>query len=180
MAKNECAFEHIDVDVIDKTLKKIDESSIILDKIVNTLVAKYCSELDELMNEAKRVINDLEVPITNDELDSFIMRLSTALYFTGEAQETLGIREDVSRAVEREVYNEAHRKANGTVSDKEAAAQLASQQEFITTTAISRAYKKIKSRMECGMEMLSSFKKVISRRMTELELSKGFREGEDV
>lgn len=171
MARNDYALEHIDKERILKTLDRIDNNSELLDAVVNKLVEKYCKELDDLMQDARRVVNDTDNPVTNDELDSFIMRLSTTLYFTGEAQESLGIKEDIARAVEREVYNQAHKEASGTVSDKDVAAQIASQQEFITLTAISRAYKKIKLRMDCGLELLSSFKKVISRRMQELELA---------
>lgn len=176
MARNDYALEHIDREKVDKTFSRIDLNSSLLDDVVNGLVKKYCSDLDDLMQQAKEVINNLDAPISNEELDSFIMRLSVTLYFTGEAQETLGIREDVAKAVEREVYNKAHKDASGTVSDKDVAAQIASQQEFITLTAISRAYKKIKSRMECGMELLSSFKKVISRRMAEMDLSNSTRD----
>ena len=172
MAKNNYALESIDKEKVLKTLDRIDNNSELLDSVVNGLVDKYCSDLDKLMKDAKNIINDVENPITNDELDSFIMRLSTTLYFTGEAQESLGIKEDIARAVEREVYNRAHSEAKGTVSDKDVAAQIASQQEFVTLTAISRAYKKIKLRMDCGLELLSSFKKVVSRRMLEMELTK--------
>lgn len=171
MSRNDYALEHIEKDKVNSALDRINRNSALLDDVVNDLVSKYCKDLDELMLEARAVIEDKDAPITNDELDSFIMRLSTTLYFTGEAQETLGIREDVAKAVERDVYNKAHKEASGTVSDKDATAQIASQQEFVTLSAISRAYKKIKSRMECGMELLSSFKKVISRRMAELDLN---------
>lgn len=171
MSRNDYALEHIERDKVNETLDRINKNSKLLDEVVDELVSKYCKDLDNLMIEAKAVIEDKDAPITNKELDSFIMRLSTTLYFTGEAQETLGIREDVAKAVEREVYNKAHKEASGTVSDKDVTAQIASQQEFITLTAISRAYKKIKSRMECGMEILSSFKKVISRRIAELDLN---------
>lgn len=171
MSKNDYALEHIDKEKVIKTLNHIEDNSELLDSVVNGLVNKYCKELDDLMKKARDVINDTNNPVTNDELDSFIMRLSTILYFTGEAQESLGIKEDIARAVERDVYNKAHKEAVGTVSDKETAAQIASQQEFVTLTAISRAYKKIKLRMECGMELLSSFKKVVSRRMLEMELA---------
>ena len=129
MGRNDNAFDHIDTEKVNSTLKRIDNNSKLLDRVVDDLVKKYCSELDDLMQQARDVINNLDAPISNEELDSFIMRLSVLLYFTGEAQETLGIREDVARAVEREVYNNAHKEATGTVSDKDVYAQISSQQE---------------------------------------------------
>ena len=64
-----------------------------------------------------------------------------------------------------------YEKSTGTVADKTAAAELATQNEYITHIAYSRAYKKIKNRMDMAMETLQSIKKVISRRITEMEVS---------
>jgi hypothetical protein len=66
------------------------------------------------------------------------------------------------------VYN----KVKGTIADKTALAETESQAEFITNMAYSRAYKKIKLRLDLGNELLQSIKKVITRRTSEYELGK--------
>ena len=41
----------------------------------------------------------------------------------------------------------------------------------MTLAIYSRAYKKVKLRMDAGYEMLNSLKKVMNKRITEMELS---------
>ena len=98
-------------------------------------------------------------PPTDKELDEFTLNIPVLLYFTGEAQEALGIKEDVAKAVKMELYNEIYNKSVGTIADKTAQAELLTQAEFITHVAYSRAYKKIKLRMEAANETLQSIKK---------------------
>ena len=63
-------------------------------------------------------------------------------------------------------------KATGkTVADKTAQAELIAQAETMTLAIYSRAYKKVKLRMDAGYEMLNSLKKVMNKRIAEMELS---------
>ena len=94
------------------------------------------------------------------------------MYFIGEAQEALGIREDVSKAIRQDVYNTAFSAAVGTIADKQANAELSSQSETVANIAFSRAYKKVKIRLDAASEMLQSVKKVMSRRMSEADLTR--------
>ena len=59
---------------------------------------------------------------------------------------------------------------NGTIDDKKSQSELASQAETITHIIYSRAYAIVKEKMNAAYELLSSCKKVISRRMSEYEL----------
>ncbi len=124
------------------------------------------------MDFIKNILDDEISPPTDQELDDFTLNLPVLLYFTGEAQESLGIKEDVSKAVRQELYNEIFDKSTGTIADKTASAELATQNEYITQVAYQRAYKKVKLRMEAGYETLQSVKKVITRRGQEYELSR--------
>ena len=174
MAKgNEIALSgEIKVGKIRQLQKRIDANSDIVDSIVNRLVSDYCKPLDEYMEFIRNILNDAVNPPTDRELDDFVLNIPVLLYFTGEAQEALGIKEDVARAVKQELYNEIYEKSTGTIADKTAAAELATQNEYIAHVAYQRAYKKIKLRMEAANEMLQSVKKVISRRMVEYEVAR--------
>jgi hypothetical protein len=59
---------------------------------------------------------------------------------------------------------------NGTIDDKKSQSELASQAETITHIIYSRAYSIVKEKMNAAYELLSSVKKVISRRLAEYEL----------
>ena len=70
------------------------------------------------------------------------------------------------------MYSKAREQATGkTVADKTAQAELIAQAETMTLAIYSRAYKKVKLRMDAGYEMLNSLKKVMNKRITEMELS---------
>lgn len=151
---------------------RIDKNSTSLNSIVNKLVSKYCNQLDEYVELIRTALQDQNSPPTDYELDMWVMELPVLLYFTGEGQESLGIKEDIAKAVKMELYNNTRMDSTGTVADKDAAAELATQHEFLAHVAYQRAYKKIKLRMELANEILQSVKKVISRRMVEYELAR--------
>lgn len=174
MAKGKEAALSGDIDAgkVRSLQKRIDENSDLVDSIVNRLVSEYCRSLDEYMQFIRNILNDTANPPTDRELDDFALNIPVLIYFTGEAQEALGIKEDVAKAVKQELYNEIYDKATGTIADKTAAAELATQNEYIAHIAYQRAYKKVKLRMEAANETLQSIKKIISRRMVEYEVAR--------
>lgn len=139
---------------------------VISDKLVNN----YCKDLDDLMSIIREELQD-NGGITDAELEFHIMDLANTLYFTGSTQEDLGIKEDTCRAIRQEVYLKARDNGKGTVADKTARAELAAQSETLTLAIYSRTYKKVKLKVEAGYEMLNSLKKIMNRRISELELS---------
>ena len=151
-------------------MKKVDSISDTIKEISDKLVTKYCDDLDDLMIDIKSILtNDT---MTDSYLETVILDLANTLYFTGSAQEDLGIKEDICKAIRQEVYSKAREQATGkTVADKTAQAELIAQAETMTLAIYSRAYKKVKLRMDAGYEMLNSLKKVMNKRITEMELS---------
>lgn len=150
-------------------MENVDKSSDIIRELSSNLVDKYCVELDNLMYNISQVLN--ADCVSDKFLEDSILSLANTLYFIGSAQEDLGIKEDTCKMIRQEVYSKARENARGTVSDKTAQAELLSQQETITLAIYSRAYKKVKLRMDAGYEMLNSLKKVMNKRITEMELS---------
>ena len=151
----------------------VEEKSGIMDNIVNDIIAPYCKDLDSYVLFIKDCLKDGENPPTTDELDDFCLNLSTYIYFAGGMTEQLGIRDDISRAVYKEMYHTARASQDkGTVADKDSLAELASQDEFIVSSAYTRAYKTLKAKVENAQELLSSCKKVLSRRISEYELTR--------
>ena len=87
--------------------------------------------------------------------------------------EQLGIRDDISKTVYKEVYHTARSElTEGTISDKDSLAELQSQAEQVTNICYNRAYKIMKAKVENAQELLSSCKKVLSRRISEQELTR--------
>ena len=163
-------------DIRQKEMKKIQESVesdfTQLNQIISSIIEPYCKDLDNYIGFIKECLRNGEEPPTNEELEDFCMNLSTYIYFAGGMCEQLGIKDDISKAIWKEVYN-THRdnEAKGTVADKNSIAELASQQEYLTNVCYNRAYRIMKSKVENAQELLQSCKKVLSHRLVEMELT---------
>lgn len=157
-----------------KNIKEnVEGNSKVIDEIVNGIISPYCKDLDRYVLFIKDCLKDGENPPTSDELDDFCLNLSTYIYFAGGMCEQLGIRDDIAKAVYKEMYHTARASQDkGTVADKDSLAELASQEQYIVSSAYTRAYKTLKSKIENAQELLGSVKKVLSRRMSEMELTR--------
>lgn len=152
---------------------QVETNSTQMDNIVDDIIHAYVKDLDAYVTFIGNCLRNGENPPTTDELEDFCMNLSTRIYFAGGLCEHLGIRDDIAKAVYKEVYN-TNRNAQtaGTVADKDTLAALASQEEALISSAYTRAYKIVKGKVENAQELLQSCKKVLSHRMQELELTK--------
>ncbi len=158
-------------ELIHEIIDRVEDNSAKVEAIVDELINKHCKEIDELMTKFKKCLLDKENPVTDWELDDVCMKLPSYLYFIGEAQEKFGIKEDIAKSVKMELYNDIHRRTKGTIADKQAASEAGTLEEDIVYRAYQRAYKRIKQKLEAAYEVVSSVKKVISRRMGEQELA---------
>ena len=166
-------FNITDEDSLIKIQENIESNAGALDTIVNDIIAPYCRDLDKYVGFIKECLKDGENPPTNEELDDFCMNLSTYIYFAGGTCEYLGIRDDIAKAVYKEMYHTARASQDtGTVADKDSLAELASQEEYIVSAAYNRAYKIMKSKVDNAQELLSSCKKVLTRRISEFETTR--------
>lgn len=149
----------------------IEKKCVTLNSLISEIVEKHSKPLDEYMEKVDAILLSGQ-PATDKELEDITLSLPVLLYFVGEAQEAAGLKEDIAKAVRMEKYNNYHAGATGTVSDKQAQAELATQEEFIVHSVYNRVYKQLKIKMEQGNELLQSAKKIISRRMVEYELAR--------
>lgn len=151
--------------------KRVEENAKKLDKIVHDIIKEYCTDLDKYVAFISDCLHDGENPPTTQELEDFCLNLSTYIYFASGMTEALGIRDDIARAIYKEMYN-TQRDAidKGTVADKNTLAELASQEEALVSAAYTRAYKIMKAKVENAQELLGSCKKVLSHRIQEESL----------
>lgn len=161
-----------DVKSLEMIKGRVETNSSQLDEIVNEIIEPYVKDLDEYVLFIKDCLQNGEKPPTTVELEDFCMNLSTFIYFAGGLCEQLGIRDDIAKAVYKEVYNTSRSvQTAGTIADKDTLASLQSQEEALISSAYTRAYKTVKGKVENAQELLGSCKKVLSHRITEEELT---------
>ena len=165
-------YENAKTEEIENICNKVDLNSAQIEEIVNGIIEPYCKDLDKYVDFIKGILADGEHPATAQELDDFCMNLSVYIYYASGMQEQLGIKDDIAKAVYKEMYHSARESiGKGTIADKDSLAELASQQEYLTSVCYKRAYSTMKAKVETAKEILSSCKKIISRRMQEFEIT---------
>lgn len=165
-------YDELDKDKINKIQNEVEDDSEQINEIVNSIIQPYCKDLDNYVDFIKDVLKDGENPPTQQELDDFCMNLSVYIYYASGMQEQLGIKDDIARAVYNEMYhNSRNNLEKGTVADKDSIAQLESQQEYLTSVCYKRAYSIMKAKVSSAQEILSSIKKIITRRIQEMALT---------
>ena len=165
-------LQEITENAIKNIRNRIENNSVQIDEIVSGIINPYCKDLDKYVLFVKECLADGENPPTTTELEDWCLNLSTYIYFAGGLCENLGVRDDIAKAVYKEVYNASRNSLEkGTVADKDSIAALQSQEEAIISAAYTRAYKIMKSKVENAQELLGSCKKVLSHRIQEESLT---------
>lgn len=169
-------FDEIDPNKIGSIKLHVEHNSKQMDEIVNDIIETYVKDLDDYVSHIDERLCQKDNPPTDAELETFCLNLSTLIYFAGGMCEQLGLRSSIATAVYKEMYNTSRDNlTTGTIADKNALAELQSQQEQLVDIAYKSAYKIVKSKVDNAQELLSSCKKAISRRMLEVELTKMVR-----
>jgi len=151
---------------------RIESNGAKVDSMVTDVTSKYIKPLDDYISFIRECLCDGTQPPTNEELEDFILNLGTYIYFASTAVESVGIRDDISKAVYKEKYNERRNKAQGTVADKNAQAELESQEEELINNVYHRSYAVMKAKVNAAQELLSSCKKALSHRLADMELTR--------
>lgn len=169
---NSALASNVDIDKVHKNNERVESLTAVVRDMVKNIVDEACKGLDEYMAQIDEILCDKDNPVSDDELEDFTLNLPSLLYLVSARREELKVKEDVAKAVHKDVYNRVREKAQGTVADKDTAADLAAQSEAITVIVLQRAGSTIKTREEAAWEMLNSVKKVLTRRTVELELTR--------
>lgn len=145
-------------------------------KIVDEIVSAYVKELDEYVDKIRSVLSIPNENISSEELDKILLVLSANLYSISDKQEKIGIKQDIAEILADEKYDNYFSVAQGgTIADKQSGARNAAKEDILIKSIYTRVYKLLKMKYDAGQRLSDSVKKVLSRRMQELELSRGVR-----
>lgn len=159
----------------DRELKQIKNrveiNSESLRLIVDSIVSRFSSEMTTEVNKVKALLDRRE-ELTDDEVEKLVMRMPVYMYYAASGLESMGVELDMASAIKAEAYNLVFGKEAGTLKDRDAIAKAQSFNEQLIEISYQRAYKKLKLQLEMAEAVYSGAKKVLSKRMIELEMSR--------
>ena len=171
----ESYLNDLNVEKLDQVLNETHENSTYFEDTSMRVVEAYAQNLDDLMKEIYTEIVLVDYP-AETVLEKYFLELTNTVYFMGEKLEALGVRDDVSKAQYKEIYNNAYlanqikdsdRKNKTTVAENQATAEKAALYESTVNSIYNRAYKIVKYKIDAANEMIKTLSKIISRRMQE-------------
>ena len=145
--------------------------SIVGTNIINN-VNELTKELDCLIDQMHKKVLREEYQISDKELEKLIIRLPILIYELNNVLMKAGIREDLSKIIKQINYNQAFSIQEGTIADKKSGAELVVKEEQLLETTWKRSVKIISQKMDIANDLLSSCKKIFSKRIEEVNLIK--------
>lgn len=155
-----------------KAIKEtVDNNTQPLQGIVDEIVGEHCNVLDEYMKQVDEALCSDKQPTTK-MLEDMLLNINSILYWAGNGLEKSTLKEGVAKMVKEERYNTEYNEATGTIADKTAYAKLESQEEELVRQCFTAAVKLYQHKIDRASEMASSLKKIITHRISEMELSR--------
>lgn len=159
-----------------ESISTVNDQSAVIKTIVDEVVKRHSRELDEFVDNIKltleRIKNGTISNFSDRSLEINSIKLPVLMYFAGEGLEYLGCESDVAKAKKLEEYNNILMTAQGTIPNRQALAENATFYLGMVDAVYSRAYKQLKAKLEQADKIFSALKKVLSKRMLELDVSR--------
>jgi hypothetical protein len=152
---------------------RVEENAKVIDSLVAQIITPYTKDLDNYVDFVRSCLKDGEHPLTDSELEDISNNMATYIYYASGMCEQLGVRDDISKALYKETYNNARLDLDkGTVDDKNTIAESKSQQEQLVSICYNRAYRTLKAKVDAAQELLGSVKKVLTKRISDAQLTR--------
>lgn len=152
---------------LENNLRNIDENYELIEVTSVNILNKYIVDIDTLMSQLKEIVKDNQYPLTDDELEKAILKLSSALYFLNGVYEQAGIKFDLAELEKDSAFRNYYSLSKGTVQERQNYANNSIEKENIVCLIYKKVYTSLKNRINSGTEMLSSLKKILSKRMND-------------
>ena len=164
--------EHIKEESIESSRQILEAKSLDVENIVKKVISTYSAELDGLVQSIDTKVREQELDgLSDQELESYCLKLSSFMYFAAAGQELIGLREDIAAALNKEDYNNKYAEATGTINDKKASAELESQSSMLVELIYDRAEKMMSSKLTYATHLLGSIKRVLNRRIEQMKMN---------
>lgn len=148
------------------------EATINMEEAVRRIVDSKTFEVTTIIHSIREMLKDDTDELTDLEIDDILLQLPIVLYDCIEEQEIVGMQLDMANQIYKEAQSEAYKVARGTISDKNAVADLQTRAEQLEKILYDRSYKAIKQRFELAIETLNAVKKIQNSRQQRYDLSR--------
>lgn len=125
---------------VEKSVQDVEYNSFPIWDIVEHIVTECCEGLDKYVHYVSDILRDNSSVITDEELDDIILTIPTLVYFVGECQEKIGLKQDISESTRKQLFNECFVNAVGTVQGKKSEAENKTLNDEIVSFVYGRAY----------------------------------------
>ena len=149
-----------------------NSATIEIESVIKRIVESKTSDVTSIIHNIKTWLKDDSTELSDIEIEDILLQLPIVLYDSMEEQEIVGMQLDMSNQIYKEAHSEAYRLARGTISDKNAEADLKTRAEQIEKIIYDRSYKIIKQKFEMAVETLNAVKKVQASRQQKSELGR--------
>lgn len=160
-------LDGIEEERLEERINEIQKHSSAITKLVSQISKPATKELDEIMSKIYSSIQDGNAPLP--VLEDLLLNLTSIIYTCTVRVEELGVQSDMGKAVYTDEYQNAVRNANGTIQEKAAAADIASQYSALAMDIRIRAYKIGKGKIDAAENMMNALRKVITSRIAEFQ-----------
>lgn len=170
---------------INEIIEDVKESSEEFSSTVSKIVKDYSEDLDSLMEDLRIVLTREEMPSDNT-LERYYAELTNMLYFMSDKIEKLNVFSDISSAIAKNAYNKSYLEVSSekddkgkslrTINENTSLATMNSSYEATVNTIYNHAYKNLKMKVDMGLEMVSTLKHILKKRINEVYASSQMKE----
>lgn len=171
---------NIECERLDEKIKTVENNVSYASKIIDETVSSYTCHLDTILAKIYNDIIEPSEPAPIEVIEKYFLTLSNNLYFIGEKVEKLGIYDSISKSVAKEAFNNFYmsdeisldeKGKKRTVAELTALSENASIYEQTVNDIYNKVYKIVKAKISSAENMCGALSKVLSRRMSEMQLS---------
>ena len=143
-----------------------------MEQIIKKIVDTRTEEISIIIHKIQSFLKDDTQELTDLEIDDILLQLPIVLYDAMEGQEIVGMQSDMATQLYKQAQSEAYNLARGTISDKNAVADIKTRQQQLEKILFDRSYKIIKQKFEMAIETLNAVKKVQASRQQRYDLGR--------
>ena len=149
-----------------------EKSTCDIEDIIRNIVKSKTDDVTIILNKIRMLLKDETQELSDLEIEDILLQLPIVLYDSIEEQEIVGMQSDMANQIYKQAQSEAYKLARGTISDKNAVAEIQTRAQQIEKIIFARSYKIIKQKFEMAVETLNAVKKVQAARQQKYDLDR--------